>query len=62
VVDRLTLEAKRRPAAAAAVAVAELVGTVVVWGLAPTVLATTTTLAVYRLLSDKTGKGPPRQP
>ena len=64
VVDRLTLEAKKRPKTAVAVAVAELVGTVVVYGLAPAVLATTTTVVVYRaLLGDgRDGGKPPRQP
>ena len=64
VVDRLSLEAKKRPKTAAAVAVAELVGTVVVYGLAPAVLATTSALVVYRALvrDGRDGGKAPRQP
>lgn len=51
--ERAAVEAKQRPVATALFTAAEVVGTVVVFGLAETVLAGAAMYAVYRVLTAR---------
>lgn len=51
--ERLKSEAKKRPVAAAAFAGAEVLATVVVFGMAETLLAATATYVAYTTLSQR---------
>lgn len=53
VVDRFSEGAKRSPVAATALAVAEVVGTIVAFGLAETVVAGAASYVVYKALRER---------